>query len=208
MDLQKINVKCFVANPEGIPLATFIDIFHAWIQASDGDYHDVADYSHVPAGSGILLVSHEANISMDGTDNRLGLLYNWKRPLRGGNEEKLRFVFQTALEFCRRIENEPALQGRLKFQANEILFLINDRLLAPNTEETLRAVKPDLEGLAGALYAGAGFTLTHRKYPRERFAVEIKTPAHFEVSDLLKNLRQRKRPEEEASWVTTRSLSR
>ena len=208
MDLQKINVKFFVASSGGIRLTDLIDIFNSWIQGSDGDYYDVADYSHMHAGPGILLISHEANISMDDTGNRLGLLYNRKQPLAGSNREKLQFVFKSALEFCQRIENEPALQGRLKFQANEIMFLINDRLLAPDTEETLRAVQPDLERLAEALYAGARFTLTHRKDARERFAVEIKTPAHFEISELLKNLRQRKRPEEEGSWVTTRSLSR
>ena len=208
MDLQKISVKFFVASPDGVRLAEFIEIFNSWIQGSDGDYYDVADYSHMEAGPGILLISHEAHTSMDNTGGRLGLLYNRKRPLSGSNEEKLRFVFKTALDFCRRIENEPALQGRLKFQANEILFLINDRLLAPNTEETLQAVQPDLERLAGALYAGARFTLTYRKDLRERFAVEIKTPAHFEISELLDNLRQRKGPEEEGSWVTTRSLSR
>ena len=155
MDLQRINVKFFVANPEGIPLTAFIDIFHAWIQASDGDYHDVADYSHIHAGPGILLVSHEADISIDNTGNRLGLLYNRKRPLGGSSNEKLKFAFKTALESCRRFENEPVLRGRVRFRGDEALFLVNDRLAAPNTDETFRAMKPELEGLARTLYGGA-----------------------------------------------------
>jgi len=76
VDLQKINVKFFVANSSEISLEVFINIFNAWVQVSDGEYYDIADYSHVQAGPGILLIAHEANISMDNTDNRLGLLYN------------------------------------------------------------------------------------------------------------------------------------
>ena len=188
MDLQKINVKFFVTSSEGIRLTDFIDIFNSWIQGSDGDYYDVADYSHMQAGPGVLLVSHEANISMDNTGNRLGLLYNRKRPLGGSNREKLHFVFKTALEFCQRIENEPSLKGRIRFRGNEALFLINDRCVAPNSEEAFRAVRPELEKLAGTLYGRSEFSLEHNPDPRQRFSVHIKTPRVFEVGTLLENL--------------------
>ena len=188
MDLQKISVKFFVARPDGVRLAEFIDVFNSWIQASDGDYYDVADYSHMEAGPGILLISHEAHISMDNAGNRLGLLYNQRQPLSGSNAEKLQFVFRAALEFCLRIENEAALGGRIKFRGAEALLLINDRLLAPNTEETLRALKPELEGLAKILYGGADFALRHNPDPRQRFGVFMKTPHSFELDRLLENL--------------------
>ena len=188
MNLQKINIKFFVENPDGILLMDFIRIFNSWIQGSDGEYYDVADYSHMRAGPGILLISHEANIGIDKTDNRLGLLYNRKQPLGGSNTERLHFVFKTALAFCLRIENEPALGGRIKFRGDEALFLINDRLAAPNTEETFRAVKSELEALARILYGGAEFTLDHNGDPKQRFTVFIKTPRAFEVDTLLKNL--------------------
>ena len=42
MELQKLNVKFFVEKPDSIPLTDFIDVFHNWIQATDGVYHDVA----------------------------------------------------------------------------------------------------------------------------------------------------------------------
>lgn len=188
MDLQKINVKFFVASSDRINLTDFIDIFNSWIQGSDGDYYDLVDYSHMHAGPGVLLISHEANISMDDTGNRLGLLYNRKQPLGGSNNEKLKFAFKTALEFCRRVENEPALGERVRFRGDEALFLINDRLVAPNTDETFRAVKPELEGLARILYGGVEFALDHDPDPKQRFSVFIKTPRAFEVNTLLKNL--------------------
>lgn len=166
----------------------FINIFNSWIQASDGDYYDLADYSHMHAGPGIFLIAHEAHIGMDNTGNRLGLLYNRKRPLLGSNRERLRLTFKSALDYCRRIEEEPSLQGKFKFRGDEALLIINDRLLAPNTEETFQAVKPDLENLAHTLYAGGDFTLQHKADSRERFAVEMRTPVAFETTTLLKNL--------------------
>jgi len=132
MDLQKINLKFFVADTDGIPLTDFVPIFHSWIQATDGDYHDVADYSHMHAGPGILLVAHEANLSMDNSGNRLGLLYNRKQPLQGTNGEKLRWVVRTALEYCRKIEEESSLQGRFKFSGDEALFPTNGQREYPH----------------------------------------------------------------------------
>ena len=62
MELQKLTVKVFTEKPDSVPLTDFITIFHSWIQASDGAYHDVADYSHMHAGPGIVLVANEANV--------------------------------------------------------------------------------------------------------------------------------------------------
>lgn len=188
MDLQKINVKFFVGYSNGVSLAAFINIFHSWIRASDGDYYDLADYSHMHAGPGILLIAHEANISIDNTGNRLGLLYNQKQPLQGSNREKLHSTFRSALDYCRRIEEEPSLQGKFKFRGDEALILINDRLHAPNTEGTFRVLKPDLEDLARTLYGGTDFTLRRNTDPKQRFTVQIETPSAFEIEALLKNL--------------------
>ena len=188
MELQKINLKFFVTDPDGVPLTDFVPIFHSWIQASNGDYHDVADYSHMRAGPGIVLVAHEANLSIDNSGNRVGLLYNRKKPLQGTNGEKLRWVVRTALEYCRKIEEEPSLQGRFNFSGDEALVLINDRLLAPNTEETFQSVKSDLESLGHRCFGGADFTLQPEADPQQRFAVRLKSAAKFDVVTLLKNL--------------------
>ncbi len=188
MDLQKINIKVFFEEPDGISLTAFVPIFHSWIQATDGDYHDVADYSHVHAGPGILLVAHEANLSIDNSGNQLGLLYNRKQPLHGANGERIRCAVKTTLEYCRKLEEEPSLEGKFRFSGDETLFLINDRLLAPNTEETFRSVKSDLESLGRRLFGGAEFTLQREEDPQQRFAVRLKSSANFDAATLLKNL--------------------
>lgn len=189
MDLQKINVKLFVENPGAVSPEAFVLLFNAWIQAANGEYYDIADYAHVEAGPGILLIAHEANIGMDNTGNRWGLLYNRKQPLPGNNGEKLRRVLNAALENCRRIEEASSLDGKVKFRADEALLLINDRLSAPNTEATFNALKTDFEATARALYGSADFVLERESEdPRKRFGARIKAAGCFNVNTLLANL--------------------
>jgi hypothetical protein len=189
MELQKINVKVFTAEPNKVPLADFIDVFHGWIQATEGVYLDVADYSHMQAGPGIVLVANDSNVSIDETDNRRGLLYSQKSKLGGSNLEKLSAVLRSALENCQRLEQEPALRGKLRFAGNQVEILVNDRLVAPNTEVTFEEIRPEIDFLARRLYSTTNFTLLwNQQDPRHRFNVTISTPLSLETKTLLNNL--------------------
>jgi hypothetical protein len=189
MELQKINVKVFTAEPNKVPLTDFIDIFHGWIQATDGVYLDVADYSHMQAGPGIVLVADDANVSIDETGNRRGLLYSQKSKLSGSNLEKLSTVLRSALENCQRLEQEPALDGKLRFAGNQVEILVNDRLVAPNTGEAFEEIRPEIDFLARRLYSTTNFTLLRNQQDtRQRFNVTISTPLSFETKTLLNNL--------------------
>src|SRR5260370_24044056 len=85
INLQHINVKLVLKDSDsldhGRDLDPVIPVFHSWIQqqAFDELLLDVADYRHVEGGPGILLIGHEADYSLDNTDNRLGVRYNRKR---------------------------------------------------------------------------------------------------------------------------------
>jgi hypothetical protein len=125
---------------------------------------------------------------MDCAGDRLGLLYSQKHSLPGTNQEKLRAVFRLALENCRRLEEEPALGGGLRFRGNDAALVINDRLLAPNTEEIFQDVRPEIEFFARSLFRGENFVLDRDKDPRKRFNVSIRTRAFFDAQELLKNL--------------------
>ena len=188
MELQKINVKFFVAEPNDVPLTDFIDLFHGWIQATDGVYHDVADYSHMQAGPGIVLVAQDAHVSVDEIGGRRGLLYKQKSRLEGSNQEKLRQVFRSALENCHRIEKEPALMGKMKFQASETEIAINDRLIAPNTEQAYSELKADLETFLHQLYDGSTVSMERNNDPRGCLGLRVKASRPFEIATLLKNL--------------------
>jgi hypothetical protein len=189
MELQKINVKFFAAESGTVPLTEFIDLFHRWIQATDGVYHDVADYSHISGGPGIILVASEANISIDEAGNRRGLLYNCKHRLFGSNKERLRNVITKALEYCLRLEEEPSLGGKLKFRGDEVWLAVNDRLVAPNTEESFTEIKNDLEPVARELYGENEISFSRDLDPRQRFNIHIKAARALNVPMLLDNLR-------------------
>lgn len=153
-----------------------IPVFHRWIQDSVCEelLIDVADYRHVPAGPGVLLVGHEANYSLDLSFNRLGLLYNRKVRDEGSAQDNLQRGFRAALAACARLEEEPEFQGRLKFDAGDCEVILNDRLLAPNTEATWQILKPEFEKFFDSFYGGVSYTLERSKDPRERFRVGVK----------------------------------
>jgi len=174
MELQKRNVKFFVEQPNSIALTDFIEIFHSWIQASDGVYHDVADYSHMQAGPGIVLVANDANVSIDETGNRRGLQFSQKAPLAGSNQNKLRQVFRSAMEYCRKLQAEPALRGKLRFSTNEALVSLNDRLLGENSPAAFEALKSDVEAVAKELFRGATVTVNRDADARRRLSLHIR----------------------------------
>ena len=190
MELQKLNVKFFVERPNAVPLTDFIEIFHGWIQATDGVYHDVADYSHMQAGPGVVLVANDAHVSIDETENRRGLLFSQKGRLDGSNQEKLRAVFRSALENCRKLEEEPALRGKLRFAANEAVVSLNDRLLGSNSQEFFDVLKGEIEALAKHLYGDAKVSFERDADPRQRLNVHVKTSVAVDLRQALENLQR------------------
>lgn len=188
MDAFKISVKLFVENDSFGP-DEFVPVFHRWIQDHVLDDHlliDVADYAHVPSGPGTLLVTHEANIHMDRTGNRLGLLYVRKTPLPGSFADRLKAVLASAFNAADKLEQEPGLQGRLKFRTDEISIKLHDRLLAPNTPETFTKIKPTVESLAKGLFDNA--SVEPAGNAQQLTEVVIKSASKVAVSQLLAKL--------------------
>ena len=63
MELQHVNVKLLLANPDAVDLAPLFPIFNSWIQnqAPSELLLDIADYRHVPDGPGVVLIGHQGN---------------------------------------------------------------------------------------------------------------------------------------------------
>jgi len=186
MNVQHINIKFFIENPETVKLEEYQGIFNTWIQrhVTDELLVDVAEYLHVHDGPGIVLIGHEANYSLDNTGGRLGLLYNRKAQLEGTTQDKLGQAARAALIAARLLEKENGL----KFNGRETQLLINDRLLAPNTTETFTLLAPDLKEFFGRLYKGTDIELKHTPDPRTRFLVDLVAAQTFDVDTLLHNL--------------------
>jgi hypothetical protein len=187
MELQKLNVKVFVEQPNTIALTDFIEIFHSWIQSTDGVYHDVADYSHMQAGPGIVLVANDANVSIDESGARRGLLFSQKARLAGSNQDKIRAVIRAALDNCRKLEAEPALRGKLRFAVNEAVISLNDRLLGENSPEGFDAIKGDVEAVAKQLFGGA-VSVDRDSDGRRRLNLHVKSPVAIDLHMALENL--------------------
>jgi hypothetical protein len=172
--IQHVTVKVFAREPALIDLGDAIPIFHSWIQnhVCPELLIDVADYRHVPNGPGVMLIGHEANYSLDMTKGRLGLLYYRKQP-GGSAQENLRQAYDAAIVACNRLEQEPAFAGKLKFTP-ECEFSINDRLLAPNREETYLALKPEFERFFAGLWGPTAYSMERRGEARELFRVAVK----------------------------------
>src|ERR1700693_2074086 len=107
MQLKHVNLKLLLQNPEDANLEPLIPVFHSWIENQNGDelLIDVADYTHVPAGPGIVLIGHEGNYSVDNTGDRLGVRYNRKAKLNGGNQNVLAQATRAALTACQRLQS-------------------------------------------------------------------------------------------------------
>jgi hypothetical protein len=190
MELQHINVKIFAEQPQAVDQGKFTPIFQRWIQeqACEELLIDVADYLHVPAGPGIVLIGNEADYSMDDSERRLGLRYNRKTGLGGDNLSRFKQALRSTLTAARRLELEPLLGGNLKFNRQELDLFVNDRALAPNNPETLNAARPELENFFKGIFNGNAFELQHDPDPRVRFGVKVKLSKPFDLESILKKL--------------------
>jgi hypothetical protein len=155
MNFQKVNVKIYLEKGQDIPLGQFINIFHRYIQKNllEGMLVDVAEYTHVYQGPGVLLIAHEGNYSLDEMDGKRGLLYNQKRFRVAQEKENLKIALRRALKACDLLEKEPELAGKLKFNPSRMRIWVNDRLgtIGKNRgfSEMEEAIRSVLDPLAG-----------------------------------------------------------
>ena len=192
MELQHINVKLLLRDPQAIDLEAIAPVFHSWIQDQLAEelLLDVASYAHVKDGPGVLLIGHEADYSLDATDGRLGLRYNRKSPVEGSNQQKLSQAARAAVSALQRLEQDARLQGKIQFDGKNIELFINDRLLAPNNEQTRHSAEPEVREFLKALGSGSAYSLRFEAEPRRLFGAQIQFEREFSVQELLNHLDQ------------------
>jgi hypothetical protein len=177
--VQHINVKVFAEDGQTIDLADAVPVFHRWIRdrVRPDLLIDVADYRHVTSGPGVLLIGHEANYSLDNRENRLGLLYNRKARDGGTLQSRLQHAYVAVMHACNLLEREDCFRGKLRFARGQLEVFVNDRLLAPNTPETLSVLRPEME----KFFPGA--RIEHIGERRDLFRLKIsRPPGHAESS--------------------------
>jgi len=190
MELQHVNAKLLVSDPHSVDLGPLIPVFHRWIQGQVCDelLLDIADYRHVPAGPGIVLIGHQADYSVDNTNNRLGVRYNRKAVFEGTDSDRLKQAASAVLKACRRLETETALQGMIRFNGQDVELFINDRLLAPNREETRQRLDREFKDFFDTLFQGSDYTMEYDTDPRHLLGVSVQASKPFTVADLIRNI--------------------
>jgi hypothetical protein len=181
-DLQHVNVKLFATPESRVNWPDLPPIFHRWIQEQvlDGLLIDVADYAHVPGGPGILLIAHEGFYSVDNRENRLGFLYNRRAALDGSVSEKVEQAWSAAAGAARKLEAEPVLGGALHFRKDDCEVTVNDRMLAPNTQETFDRLAPAIAEFFAEKF-GNPVTLDWNPDPRQLFRVQVRPAGTSEL---------------------------
>lgn len=168
----------------------FVPVFHDWIQTGrlrEELLIDVADYSHVHHGPGVVLVGHEAIYALDQAEGRPGLLCRPRRPASRAGSSKLRDLFRRALRARALLQEEPTVGGGFRFRNDEMRFRIHDRRFAPNRESTFAAVELELSSFLTKLYS-ASVRLEPFADSREPFAVRIEIDRASDPTRLLERL--------------------
>ncbi len=184
MELQHVNVKIFVDGNLPVDPEKFINVFHNWTaeQSCQELLIDVADYRHVPAGPGVVLVGLEADYAMDNAGGRWGLLYNRKASIDGSNKDRFNQAFRAAAAACHRLEDEVTGLG---FSRQEFQLFMNDRALAPNVPETLDACRDEIESFLQDLLGHGNATLTVEPDSRRRFGVLVQNGAPLDLAQIV-----------------------
>jgi len=190
MQLQHVNVKLLLQNSQSVSLEPLIPVFHNWIENQNGDelLIDIADYTHVPAGPGVVLIGHEGNYSVDNADDRLGVRYNRKAALSGDNQDILAQATRAALSACQRLESEPRLDGKFRFNGQDIEIFINDRLVAPNNAASCKTLDPDFQLFSQKLFRGKEYSIAYGTDPRALFTAKVKAARPYSIAELLEAL--------------------
>ena len=183
--LQRIGTKLFLEDGCDPDPAALIPVMQGWIQRRQlpGLLIDVADYSHVHHGPGIMLIGNEGDLSVDFAEGRPGILYLRKREHAATLAEGLLACVRQCLLAAELLQREDSLPG-LQLDLRQTRVILSDRLRAPNTEEAFASRRGELALFAYRLYGDASLDRAHDD-PRENLAVSVVAADDHSLAGLL-----------------------
>ena len=192
MDFHRIGVKWLARESVPLDLLELIPVFHRWIQDSVlGDLLiDVAEYTHMHHGPGVLIIAHEGNYGYDETGGERGLLYYSKQPLPESDlASRLAHVARKGLKACVLFEREPGIGKHVSFPGDRLEVFANDRLLAPNTDEGWAEFLPAVKSLGARLFPNEDHRIERLNTdPRDRLTAVIRAATAPGAETLLARL--------------------
>ena len=175
-DLHRIDVKVFATSGNDIDPYTFMTVLQRWIQQHTipGVLIDVADYSHIHHGPGVILIAHEHNVSIDYDGGKMGLLLRQKTPVEGTLGDRICAATLFALKAAQLLQAEPEFAGRLAFDLRHAIVIANDRLNAPAGAATTGRLKTEAATALSKVYPGSIAIEPVPGDPRSRATIEIR----------------------------------
>ena len=176
---QRLQVKVFTDRGKA-DISSLISVFHTWIQNEliDELAIDVADYSHVPDGPGIILIGHEADYACDEIDG-LGLRYVRKKSLAPTLAASVYQALFQIIRACQRLEQEAGLD--IQFNLSSFYISLLDRRLYPNTEEVYIAVTETIHTVLQSVFQTTKIT-SEPEHTDSRYPLTIKSTTTAKVS--------------------------
>jgi hypothetical protein len=175
MDASRLQIKIYSDNLALEDVEQFVPVFHRWIRENvlDEMVIDVADYTHVHEGAGVVLVGHGSDYYVDQGEGRPGLLYSRKRDVPAG-ADILEDGLKRAQNATKLLSAEPGLHKSPVFGTKEVLIRIVDRLAVQNDDASFAKVKGEV---SAALEKAFGKSFTLKREGNERDALTIRATA-------------------------------
>jgi hypothetical protein len=172
-NVRRVCAKLYAERAVDIRDDVFVAVFHEWIQqrALPGVLLDVADYTHVPDGPGVILVGHAATFALDRGDGRFGLVAQRRRP-DSDARSAIASVLRELLEVATRLEADNRLEGALVFDRSVLRIEVNDRLHAQNTDGSFDALAPIAQHVISDVLGSSALAIERvENDPRDRLAL-------------------------------------
>ena len=172
MQLQKFGVKLFINTNGSYESKDYIPVFHSWIQNNAVEDHlliDVADYSHIQDGPGVMLVSHEGNFSLDQENQQPGIMYMRKTNIQGDFKGRFINVLSTAIQAANNLSDNN-INKEVDFIRNSFRFIANDRRVAENTLENQKLYQDRVQKALTELYPTCDVKYEDNSRRNERLA--------------------------------------
>ncbi len=189
--LQKIAIKLYARAGTEFAPAELIPLLHGWIQkrSVEGTLIDVADYSHVPDGPGLMLIAYEGVYSFEAGSGAPGLVYSNRRGLEDGDlGSRVKSSMRLALAACEQYGRDADASDGGVFPGSSWELISNDRLLAPATDLTYDELEPVVSKVCEELYGETKFRVARLGGGRERAALRVDVDEPFSPSQLLERL--------------------
>jgi len=170
VSVNKFILKIFISENSPNGASDFIATFNEFIvnNSIKDSLIDVADYSHMHNGLGVLLTSHESNWSFDEQYGKKGLMVVDKGFSEKSFNDRFSSLLDEIIHICKTLEQTPRHKG-LKFDFNTINFTVNDRSLTDSEcEAAISEIKTIFETIVKNLYNCANISYQDNTDPAKR----------------------------------------